>query len=321
MIDQDIKTMKRRILWGKLLFVLYFLGICLLITIPFIILLVFAFSTPGRIALVCSIVVSLIALFLVSQRSEWLVIHVTGAGPLDPDNNRTLASIAEDVCLATGKPFPELMLIDDRNICNLFSIKRGRRATIFLTRGALEHLDSGELRAALAHEMAHIYQGDAAVNNLAISFMSLTHRYWSRSEVLSPSTWIVLDMAATLIYGAGLLLSLIYGEYFFIFLAAILPLFFVSTFSWCYPLILPIIMRNRDFMADELAAKLTLQPESLIDAMRIAELHDHGGQLAFLELMTFVPVAEQVGRSYKHMPGVDDRIDNLERAFLLPSEL
>ena len=79
-------------------------------------------------------------------------------------------------------------------------------------------------------------------------------------------------------------------------------------------------MRNRDFLADELASKLTLQPESLIDAMRRAEFHDQGGQLAFLEWMTFVPAAEKVGRRFQRLPGVEDRIDNLEKAFLLPPE-
>lgn len=320
MIDEDIKIIKRKIWWSKLLFVFYFVGICILFTIPAVILMVFIFSTPGRIALACSMALSIAILILIACKDERFVVREIGAAAVDPDDYHTLASMAEDICLATGKPFPELMLIDDRNMCNLFSIKMGRRAVIFLTLGVLKHLDSDELRAALAHEMAHIYQGDAAVNNLAISFMTATHRSWTRSAGLSPSTWMVLDILATMLYIAGLILSLIYVEYFFIFLAAVLPLFFVFAFSWCYPLFLPLIVHNRDFMADELAAKLTLQPESLIDAMRKAEFHDRGGQFAFLEWMTFVPAAEKVGRGYQRLPGVEERIDILERAFLLPPE-
>ncbi|RJP29417.1 MAG: hypothetical protein C4536_11455 [Actinobacteria bacterium] len=122
---------------------------------------------------------------------------------------------------------------------------------------------------------------------------------------------------ATVIYMAGLLLSMYYSRYFFIFLAAILPLFFLFGFSWCYPLFLPFIVRNRDFMADELAGKLTLEPESLISAMRVARANDRGGELAFLQWMTFVPAAEKLGRRHRRLPGVEERIDNLERAFLL----
>ena len=321
MVEEDIKTIKRRILWDKLFFVLYLVGTCILITTPAFILLVFAFSTPGRIALACSIIVFIIVLILVAHMGESIVVRTTGAVAIDPEDYRILASMAEDVCLATGKPFPELMLIDDLTMCNMFSIKRGRRAAIFLTRGILKHLDEDELRTALAHEMAHIYQGDATVNNLAISFMAITHRSWLRSfKGLSPSKWAALDTLATIFYMAALVVSLVYAKYFFVFMAAILPLFFLFGFSWCYPLLLSLIVRNRDFIADELAAKLTLQPESLIDALREAQARDRGGELAFLEWMPFIPAAEKVGRRYQRLPGVEQRIDNLDKAFLLPGE-
>ncbi len=68
-------------------------------------------------------------------------------------------------------------------------------------------------------------------------------------------------------------------------------------------------------MADELAAKLTLQPEVLISALRKAEACDRGDDLSFLQWMTFVPAAQMEGRRYDRLPGVEQRIDNLERAF------
>ncbi len=165
--------------------------------------------------------------------------------------------------------------------------------------------------------MAHIHQGDAALNNLVISFMFFTRRNWfTRPEGRYAGLFFILDLGATVLFIAALILSLIYIEYFYVFLAVIIvPLLLIYGFSFSYPLLLPFVSRKRDFMADELAAKLTLQPEALIAAIRKADTHDRDDRLSFLQWMTFVPWAEKAGRRYRRLPGVEDRIDNIERAF------
>ncbi|MEW6552859.1 MAG: M48 family metalloprotease [Actinomycetota bacterium] len=251
-----------------------------------------------------------------------MITAITDAASIHPEQQYVLESMADDVHIATGKPFPALMLINDPHLCNMFSVKRGGRAAIYLTRGMLKHLDDEELRSALAHEMAHIHQGDAAVHNLAISFMAFTRRRWfSRPEGTSGNLPISTDLLLTVLFMAALLLSLYFVEYFYIFLAAvIIPLYLVYGFSFAYPLLLPAISRNRDFLADELAAKLTLQPEALVSALRVADECDRGDGLSFLQWMTFVPAAEMAGRRRRRLPGVEERIDNLERAFRIQEE-
>jgi Zn-dependent protease with chaperone function len=322
MIEEDVAKLKKRVLKDKLLFLLYFCAICFLLLVPMLLLMLFAFSLPGRIALLFSLAIFLIAVLLITRMGERMVTAVTDAVEIDPDQQRLLESMAEDVSIATGKPFPELLLIEDPGSCNMFSIKRGKRAAIFLTWGMLEHLDDDQLRSALAHEMAHIYQGDATVNNLAISFMAFTRRRWfSRPADSSANRYILTDLLPTVLFIAALLVSLWFVEYFYIFLAAvIIPIYLIYGFSFSYPLLLPAISRNRDFMADELAAKMTLQPEELISAMRKADICDRDDALSFLQWMTFVPAAEREGWRYRRLPGVEQRIDNLERAFRIQEE-
>jgi Zn-dependent protease with chaperone function len=317
MIEDDVEVFKRRVLRDKLKLLLYFCGVCAIFLAPVLILMVFAFSLPGRIAILFSLVIFAVALVLVTRMGERMIVMVSDAIAVDPDRQRAMESMADDVRIATGKPFPELMLIDDPHLCNMFSLKRGRRAVIFFTQGMSEHLDDDQLRSALAHEMAHIYQGDAAVNNLVISFMAFARRSWfSRPSGQSASRFFILDILATIFFIAAFFLSLLFVEYFYIFLAAIIiPLYLIYGFSFSYPLLLPTIARDRDLMADELAAKLTLQPQALIAAMRKAEACDRGDRLSFLQWMAFVPTAEKVGRRYRRLPGVEERIDNLERAF------
>ena len=316
MIEEDIEIIKRRILWEKIAFVLDFLLFCTIFLSPVLILLIFTFSSEGKIVLGCSLGIFVIALVIVAYMGERIVCSATGAVAIDPWDQKRLASMAEDIYLATGKPFPELMLIDDREMCNMFSIKRGRKAVIFVTSGILDRLDDDELRAALAHEMAHIYQGDAAINTLGISFKALSRLFLvPNSSGRSACRITVVTDLLLLIYGAVFLLSLYFIEYFPYFLLFLLPVLMLFGFGFFFPLFLPLIVRNRDLMSDELAAKLTLEPEALIGALQKAQACDRGGQLAYLQSMTFVPAAERVNRKVRRLPGVKERIDNLERAF------
>ena len=323
MIEEDVEVFKRKALWDKLVFLLYFCGVCAVLLAPMLLLMIFAFSLPGRIAPLFSLAIFVVALILITRMGESMMVAVTDAAAADPEQQQILENMADDVCIATGKPFPVLMLIDDPHACNMFSIKRGKRAVIFFTRGMQEHLDDDQLRSALAHEMAHIYQGDAAVNNLAISFMAFTRRSWfSKPAGTSTHRYILSDLLPTVLFIAAFFVSLWFVEYFYIFLAGvIIPIYLIFGLCFCYPLLLPAISRNRDFMADELAAKLTLQPEALISAIREAEACDRSDRLSFLQWMTFVPAAEMVGRRYQRLPGVEQRIDNLERAFRIQEEI
>ncbi len=54
MIEEDVEIFKRRVLGDKLLFLLYFSGVCVLLLFPVLLLMVFVYSLPGEIALLFS---------------------------------------------------------------------------------------------------------------------------------------------------------------------------------------------------------------------------------------------------------------------------
>ncbi len=66
MIEEDIKTLKRTVLLGKAGFLLYFCALCAVLLAPVILLMLFAFSLPGRIALLGSL-----ALFALACARCW----------------------------------------------------------------------------------------------------------------------------------------------------------------------------------------------------------------------------------------------------------
>jgi len=52
----------------------------------------------------------------------------------------------------------------DEDFRNAISLKGRRGTAIIVTRGLLDDLDDDELRAVMAHEMAHLYNEDARLN-------------------------------------------------------------------------------------------------------------------------------------------------------------
>jgi Zn-dependent protease with chaperone function len=78
--------------------------------------------------------------------------------PVEPDEHRAEALRAALAPLAWTGPRPPVVYLD-RPLPGLFC-SGVRRPTIYITRGAIDLLDAGELRASLAHELAHLGRRD-----------------------------------------------------------------------------------------------------------------------------------------------------------------
>ncbi len=113
----------------------------------------------------------LIALVLaggVNAFSYWnadkLVLRMYGAEPVGPDHPepqvRAYARDVEDLASRAGLPQPKVLLIRSA-LPNAFATGRNsKNAAVAATTGLLTHLDRRQIRAVMAHELAHVRNHD-----------------------------------------------------------------------------------------------------------------------------------------------------------------
>ncbi|MCK6460355.1 MAG: M48 family metalloprotease, partial [Planctomycetes bacterium] len=89
-------------------------------------------------------------------RGDLLLLGLVGARPLA---ELRLQNAAEEMAIAAGIPAPRLHVVEDPSL-NAFACGARDRSAIVVTRGLLERLDRDELQGVLAHETAHIRNGD-----------------------------------------------------------------------------------------------------------------------------------------------------------------
>jgi len=89
-------------------------------------------------------------------RGDLLLLGLVGARPL---GEQRLRNTAEEMAIAAGIETPRLYVAEDRSM-NAFACGASDRSAIVVTRGLLDRLDRDELQGVIAHETAHIRNGD-----------------------------------------------------------------------------------------------------------------------------------------------------------------
>jgi heat shock protein HtpX len=110
--------------------------------------------------------------------SDRLALMAARAVPVGPDDLPVYHRIVQELAAEAGLPMPRLYVTPDAQP-NAFATGRSpRHAAVAVTRGLLDLLDARELRAVLAHELAHVGNRDilltsvAAALATAISFLA-----------------------------------------------------------------------------------------------------------------------------------------------------
>ena len=159
----------------------------------------------------------------------------------------TLVGVVENLALGAQIPTPKVYVIPDPAI-NAFATGRDpKHASVAVTQGALDQLNRTELEGVIAHELSHITNFDTrlfTIVALLIGMISILADFFLRSFY-----WRDSDDNK----GGGLLTLIGFLLAIFAPLAA--------------QLIQLAISRQREFLADASAAKLTRQPEGLISAL------------------------------------------------------
>lgn len=162
---------------------------------------------------------------------------------------RRLVNVVEEVAIAAGLPPPPVYVLDEERGINAFAAgARPRQAVIAVTRGALEQLDRDELQGVVAHEFAHVLNGDMRLN---LRLMGLVHGLLA----LHLMGRIMLRARGSG-RGAGMV---VFGG------------LLLTTAGWvgvlAGRLIKAAVSRQREFLADAAAVQFTRNPEGLAGAL------------------------------------------------------
>lgn len=228
------------------------------------------FWEPGLLALTSAGTGALIFLASAYKSSQLngggkVVALELGGRPLDSDttdfHERRLLNIVEEMAIASGVPVPEVYVMDSENSINAFAAgKTTSDAVIGVTRGCLKLLSRDELQGVVAHEFAHILNGDMRLNMRLIGFlfgilflsligqMVLRGTYYSRGSRDRDGGGGGI-LIALLLIGVGLTIIGYIG------------MFFAN-------LIKASISRQREYLADASAVQFTRNPDGIAGALK-----------------------------------------------------
>ena len=186
-------------------------------------------------------------------KGDRIVMHMTHAQAVSPDEERQLHNVIEEMAIAAGLPKPKVYVIETPALNAFATGMSPRNASVAVTRGLLDTLSRDELQGVIGHEMGHIVNWDI--------------RYATAVSVMVGLILLVSDGVLRSFYfaghsgrrnssgrdGAGII--------------AVIALVFAILAPLVARLVQMAISRQREFLADATSVRLTRDPHGLISAL------------------------------------------------------
>ena len=123
--------------------------------------------------LMAAAVVALVLAVVAYLYADRMVLRVSHARPVPPDDEPRYHNLVEGLCVSAGLHKPDLFLIDDEAPNSFATGRNPAHAAIVVTTGLLRKLDRLELEGVLAHELSHIRSNDIRVTSLGTALVGL----------------------------------------------------------------------------------------------------------------------------------------------------
>lgn len=181
--------------------------------------------------------------------SDKIVLKMSGARELAPNEAPWLHNMVQELSYAAQIPKPRVYLIPERQ-ANAFATGRNpQNGAVAVTQGIVDLLNERELRGVIAHELAHIKNRDILVSSVAATLATAityaAHALQFAAIFGGASRDEEEDRGSA---GGGLLVALVAP------IAATLVQLGIS--------------RSREFLADETGARISGDPMALASALR-----------------------------------------------------
>ncbi|MFP4634451.1 MAG: M48 family metallopeptidase [Nitriliruptoraceae bacterium] len=219
--------------------------------------------------------VGLLFTYLAYRSGPRLALRASKARPVSREEAPELYNVFDEVCVSAGimGTKPTLHLVDDPAPNAFATGLTPEDSHVAVTTGLVERLPRYELRAVLAHEVAHILNDDIRAVTVAVATAGLVALL---ADVMVRFVWLG---GARRRGGGGRdggggaqALFLVLG-----ILAMILAPLAAQVIRFA-------VSRQREYLADATAADLLRDPQSMVNALRRID-HDHG-QLRNFEAAT-----------------------------------
>jgi heat shock protein HtpX len=206
--------------------------------------------------LVLALIAGTISGLLSYYAGDRMVLAASRAKEITHDDAPVLFNVVEEMTIAAGLPMPKIYIVDD-TAPNAFATGRDpEHASVAVTKGLLEKLDRDELQGVIAHEMSHVANFDIRYSMLVGILVGTTVLI---SDFFLRGLWFGGGRGGGRRDGGGGQLQLIM-ILIAIVLAILAPLF--------ARLLQLSISRQREFLADATAVRLTRNPKGLADALQ-----------------------------------------------------
>jgi len=184
-----------------------------------------------------------------------MVLAASRAKEITHDEAPVLFNVVEEMTIASGLPMPKVYIVNDTAL-NAFATGRDpEHASVAVTKGLLQKLDRDELQGVVAHEMAHVGNFDIRYAMLVGILVGTTVLI---SDFFLRGLWFGGGRGGGRREGGGQLQIIMIVVA--IFLAILAPLF--------ARLLQLSISRQREYLADATAVRLTRNPKGLADALQ-----------------------------------------------------
>jgi len=191
-------------------------------------------------------------------QGDSILIRMSGAKKIGPDDHPRLYNIVEEMKIASGlEKMPDVYIIDDPAL-NAFATGRDpKRAAVAITSGLLQKLNRDELQGVIAHEISHIKNRDVLLMTMCsilLGTIVILAWYGSRFMIFGAMTGSRRSSSSKG-GGQGNIIILVVALVFMILAPIMAQLIYFA------------ISRKREYLADASGALYTRYPEGLASAL------------------------------------------------------